>query len=336
MIKHKYDKTETKNAIFLLAPSILLLIFIAFYPLFSVFRMSFTDRVFAGSKKPNIVWLDNYKKLLTVKVFKVPENKYAIEVLPTEPIRFKELKEFSLGKSKYVLAATDPDFIRAIFDTVVFTVCSVSIETILGLIIAIILNNHFRGRGVMRMAMLLPWAIPTAISSRIWEWMFSPSRVGIINTFASYLGFTDGQFPFLLNTKTQLFSIVAIDVWKTTPFMALIILAGLQIIPASIYEAASIDGASAWKKFTKITLKLLRPTLAIAIIFRTLDAMRVFDLFQIIFGNKRYSMASFTYFQLIQNKAMGYSSASSIIIFIILFCFAIAYLNISKGLEHND
>lgn len=341
MVKYyKYNKSETKNAIILLSPALLLLILIAFYPLLSVFQMSTTDRVFAGNKKSNFVGLSNYKKLLTVKVFEIPKtvDGYAdiLEVLPTEPVRFKELKSFSFARKMYVLGATDPDFIRSVFDSSVFAVVSVFIETVLGLVVALILNNHFRGRGLMRMAMLLPWAIPTAISSRIWEWMFASSRVGIINTFCNYLGITDGQFPFLLDSSTQLFAMVVIDVWKTTPFMSLLILAGLQIIPTTLYEAADIDGANAWQKFSKITLKLLSPTLAVAVIFRMLDALRVFDLFQIIFGNKRYSMASFTYFQLVQNKAMGYSSASSVIIFIILFVFAMMYLNISKGLDNND
>ncbi len=119
---------------------------------------------------------------------------------------------------------------------------------------------------------------------------------------------------------------IVIDVWKTTPFMALLILAGLQLIPKDIYEAADVDGSGPIRTFFSMTLPLLRGTIAVALVFRTLDALRVFDLFQIVLGQARYSMASFTYYQLIQNRAMGYSSASSMIIFVVLSIFAIIYM----------
>ena len=119
---------------------------------------------------------------------------------------------------------------------------------------------------------------------------------------------------------------IMIDVWKTTPFMALLLLAGLQLIPADIYEAADMDGASKMRQFFSMTLPLLKPTLAVALIFRTLDALRVFDLFQIVLAQTRYSMASFSYYELISNRAAGYSSASSVVIFLVIFLFAIMYI----------
>jgi trehalose/maltose transport system permease protein len=117
-----------------------------------------------------------------------------------------------------------------------------------------------------------------------------------------------------------------IDVWKTTPFMTLLILAGLQLIPGSIYEAADVDGASKWRQFWKITVPMLKPTLAVALVFRTLDALRVFDVFQIVLAQSRYSMGSFIYYELINNRATGYSSAGGVIIFLLIFAFAIAYI----------
>jgi trehalose/maltose transport system permease protein len=121
---------------------------------------------------------------------------------------------------------------------------------------------------------------------------------------------------------------IVIDVWKTTPFMALLLLAGLQLISREIYEAADVDGASKWRQFWSMTIPLLRPAIAVALIFRTLDALRVFDVFQIVLAQSRYSMASYTYYQLIGARAMGYSSASSVVIFLLILVFAMAYIRL--------
>lgn len=335
----KYSHQEVRTAVLLLLPSGILLLSIAFYPFFSVVYTSFTDKLFASSREVKFIGLDNYKRLLSITIKELPKinGEYAdpIDILPREPIRYKPLKEFNLFSKRYIIGASDANFIRSVIDTIVFSAISVFLELLLGILIAVILNNKFKGRGFMRMAMLLPWAIPTSVSSKIWEWMFASSRIGFFNTLFSKLGFGDGQYAFLIENSTQLLVMVVIDVWKTTPFMALLILAGLQLIPSNTYEAARIDGASRWQQFRYITLPLLKPTIMVASIFRILDAMRVFDLFQIIFGNKRYSMASFTYFELVQNKAMGYSSASSVIIFIILLVFTILYLKLFKG-DQNE
>ncbi|MCB0070894.1 MAG: sugar ABC transporter permease, partial [Caldilineaceae bacterium] len=146
--------------------------------------------------------------------------------------------------------------------------------------------------------------------------------------------FVDAPQAWLSAVTLQLPAAIAVDVWKTTPFMALLILAGLQLIPRDIYEAADVDGANAFRQFFSLTLPLLRGTIAVALVFRTLDTLRVFDLFQIVLGQARYSMASFTYYELIANRAMGYSSASSIIIFIVLSIFAIVYMR-TLGVENE-
>lgn len=336
---------EQKLAYWLLVPTLLILVAVAFYPLGSVFYSSFTNDTFASSVATDFVGLQNYSDLLSVTIAELPpevdpatgaqvvdpdtgEPQYesSVRVLPRDPRRYREVYEFGLFGNKYVFGATDAEFIHSIVDTMVFTLTTIIFETLLGLGIALALNTAFPGRGLMRAAMLVPWAILTAVSSRIWEWMFIDTRAGFFNIIFQKLGFSDGQTPFLADSSTQLPAAIVIDVWKTTPFMALLLLAGLALIPGELYEAAEVDGANAWRRFTAVTLPLLKPTLAVALVFRTLDALRVFDLFQIVFAQKKYSMASFAYYQLIDSQALGYSSAASVIIFFIITIFAVLYI----------
>lgn len=178
----------------------------------------------------------------------------------------------------------------------------------------------------MRAAMLVPWAVITVVSARMWQWMLAPTRVGVINVIFQMLGLGDGNIAFLTQPEWQLPSIIMVDVWKTTPFMALLLLAGLQLIPDELYEAARVDGAGPMRQFISITMPLLRPTMAVALVFRTLDALRVFDVFQVMLAQSRYSMASYNYYQLIGNRAMGKASAIGVIIFIFIFIFAVLYI----------
>ena len=231
-----------------------------------------------------------------------------------------------VGISNYTDLLTDRLFLQATWNTAIFSVFSVFFETVLGLIIALTIHSNFKGRGVVRTAMLIPWAIPTVVSARMWAWMYN-DVFGVINDLlVTRLGLLDHKLAWVADPVLTLPSLIAIDVWKTTPFMALLMLAGLQLIPADIYEAANVDGASAVRQFFQLTLPLLRGTIAVALVFRTLDALRVFDLFQIVLGQARFSMASYTYYQLIQNRAMGYSSASSVVIFVVLSIFAVIYM----------
>lgn len=339
-------RKERRLAYILLFPTLLVLVTIAIYPLGTVFYKSFTDDTFASSADTEWVGLSNYRDLLSLTIVELDpevddngnpvfdeetgEREYesAIQVLPREPRRYREAYEFNLFGNRYVLGATDADFIKSIVDTMTFTVVTLILEVILGMGIALTLNTAFPGRGIMRAAMLVPWAILTAVSSRIWEWMFIDTRAGFFNIIFNRLGLSDGQQPWLADESTQLPAAIVIDVWKTTPFFALLLLAGLALIPGDLYEAASVDGASTFKKFTKITLPLLKPTLAVALVFRTLDALRVFDLFQIVFAQRRYSMASFAYYQLIDSQRLGYSAAASVIIFFIITIFAVFYIRL--------
>ena len=337
-------KREARLAYSLLLPTLIILIIIAVYPLGSVFYSSLTDAQFASSEEPNFVGGENFANLLSLTIRELPpqldeagneaidpetgETLYEspVSVLPREPVRYREYSRFNFFGTQYVIGAADREFVRAISDTVQFTIATVTLELILGLGIALVVNANFPGRGLMRVLMLVPWAIPTAVSSRMWIYMFQSDRRGFFNVIFQYLGLGDGQIPFLVDDRFQLLSAITIDVWKTTPFMALLLLAGLQLIPASLYEAADVDGASKLRQFWNITLPMLRPTIAIALVFRTLDALRVFDLFQIVFQQKRYSLASYAYYELINGQRMGYSSAASVVIFVIILVFAILYI----------
>jgi trehalose/maltose transport system permease protein len=199
-------------------------------------------------------------------------------------------------------------------------------ELVLGLIVALVVNSKFAGRGLLRAAMLVPWAIPTVISARLWEIMLRDNQSGLFNRILVELGFADQSIAFLANSHWQLPSVIFVDVWKTTPFMALILLAGLQTIPSDIYEAADVDGASKVRQFFTLTLPLLRPTMAVALVFRTLDAVRAFDVFNVLLGRQRLSMAAYNYEQLIQNQQLGYSSAVGVLIFVIILIFTLGYV----------
>lgn len=347
-------RREERNALLLLLPSFLIILLIAIYPLSRVFYSSFTDERFASATETSFVGFDNYRRLLSMTIREIPpaldnatgevrrdeagnvvlqNPRLFLRTLDTD-LTFDAVTTFRLFGRNYVLGASTPAFIRSIWDTLVFTVSSVTLETILGMLIALVLVSNFRGRGIMRAAMLVPWAIITVVSARIWEWMLQPNRIGFFNTLLYDLGLSDGNFAFFQTASLQIPSMVMIDVWKTTPFMALLIMAGLTTIPKELYEAAQVDGASPLRRFFSITLPLLVPTLAVALIFRTLDALRVFDLFQVVLGDSRNSMASYAYYQLINARNVGMSSAASVVIFLIILIFAIFYIR-ALGVNRN-
>ncbi|SDY23113.1 carbohydrate ABC transporter permease [Tindallia californiensis] len=347
-------KREELTAYKLLLPALIILLVIAIYPLGQVFYTSLTDRQFASGQETEFIGFDNYRRLLSVTVQKLEpvidettnhpilDNETGdfvyerpIDVLPREPIRYREYRTFTIMGNRYVLGATDVDFIEAIKNTVVFTVISVFLELILGLGIALVVNSNFKGKGITRTAMLIPWAVITVVSARMWEWMLAPNRTGMFNMLLDRFDLIENNIAFLSNSSFQLPAMIAVDVWKTTPFMALLLLAGLQTIPEELYEAASIDGAGPVKQFLSITFPLLKPAMAVALIFRTLDALRVFDVFQVLLGQSQYSMATYNYFQLIGNRNMGLASAIGVIIFIIIFGFAIIYIK-SLGVEMDE
>ena len=241
-------------------------------------------------------------------------------------IAFVEPPEF-VGLENYAYLFQDPDFRQALWNTLKFTVVSVSLETVLGLAIALIIHSNFRGRGLVRTAILIPWAIPTVVSAKMWQWMLN-DVYGVINVLGVKLGLLSQKVAFLARPELLLPSIIAVDVWKTTPFMALLLLAGLQMIPEELYEAASIDGASRWQQFWSITLPLLTPALVVALIFRTLDALRVFDVVFVMSGVNpaTRTLAVYNRQTLADFQDLGSGSAISVAILVIIFAFVLLYM----------
>lgn len=319
---------QARLALWMLLPTIIVLILVAFYPLARTFTASFTDEPFAKPEQViNNVGLTNYQRLLTFQIVPYPEGKRLSEVLPqpVNGIRFQRLATFDVFGTRYILAATDPDFIQSIVNTVFFTIVSVFLELMLGLMVAMVVNTHFRGRGTMRAIMLIPWAIPTAISTVLWRHMLGDNTSSPINAILVGLGVIQNSQAWRANYP--LASVIFVDVWKTIPFMALLLLAGLQTISGDLYEAASVDGATPIQQFFRITLPLLLPTITIALIFRTLDSLRAFDVFQVLLGRSTPSMAVYNYEKLASSFQYGFASAIGVVIFIIIFVFTVLYMS---------
>jgi trehalose/maltose transport system permease protein len=227
----------------------------------------------------------------------------------------------------YKFIFNDNQWWASLRHTLVFTVVSVGFETVLGIIIALTIHSNFKGRGLVRTSMLIPWAIPTVVSAQMWKWMYIDVYGVIPDFFGHKLGLMDPHTALLANSRTALLAVIAVDVWKTTPFMALLILAGLQIIPEDIYESSSIDGASKVRQFFDLTLPLLKPSLLVALVFRTMDAFRVYDLVAVMKGASPDTMTVAVYAQnmLVGSQRLGRGSAVAVLIFLIIAVFAFIY-----------
>jgi trehalose/maltose transport system permease protein len=236
-----------------------------------------------------------------------------------------------VGFDNYAFVLSDPDWWSAVSNTLIFTVVSVVLESILGLAIAMVANSKFKGRTLLRVAILVPWAIPTVVSAQVWRWMVN-DIYGVVNIVLTDLHILPQKIAWLSTPATALPVIIAVDVWKATPFMALLLLAGLQLIPKDLYEAGSIDGANKIRQFWAITLPLVTPTLLVALIFRTLDALRVFDIFYVMVGGQgnMATMAVYNQQQLISFLDAGVGSATSVIILIVIMLFVIMYTRFSR------
>lgn len=241
------------------------------------------------------------------------------------------LKLKFIGLTNYANLIADPVWWRAVLNTVVYTVSSVALETVLGLIIALLVHTNFRGRGLVRTAMLVPWAMPGVVAAQLWRWMLN-DVYGVINDLLMKLHLIGRPYAWLAEGVLIMVAVVLADVWKTTPFMALILLAGLQSIPKELYEAARVDGATAAQQFWRITLPLLRPILLVALIFRTLDALRVFDMIYVMAGTqlKTISISVYGRQQLVEFADLGYGSAVSAAIFIIIAVYTTVYISTLK------
>jgi trehalose/maltose transport system permease protein len=346
--KEQLNSREVRNAWNLLIPTLAVFVLVAARPLEQTFIRSLTDKRFAGQEVPNFVALENYQNLLSARLdlvdCRLDEATGECDVARDGSIRWQSIDRellqegfrtvwtiplpFDSTPSALAISGLDQDFLKSIGTTLLFTVVSVSFELLIALFMALTVNSAFRGRGLMRAVMLVPWAIPTVISARLWELMLKDTSAGIVNRVLMDVRIVDAPQAWLSAVSLQLPAAIMVDVWKTAPFMALLLLAGLQTIPSDLYEAAAVDGASRIQQFFSITLPLLRPTIAVALVFRTLDALRVFDLFNVLFGRQQLSMATYNYEMLVNNQQDGYASAISMIIFVVISIFAIVYVRL--------
>jgi ABC-type sugar transport system permease subunit len=233
-----------------------------------------------------------------------------------------------IGLDNYLQLFSDSQFWNAWTHTIQFTAASTLLETLFGLMIALVLSERYLGRGIVRAAMLVPWAIPTVVTSKMFGWLFDGQN-GIVNYLLRSAGLIQHNVDWYGSPDTALATIVIADVWKTTPFMALLLLAGLQTIPDSLAEASTIDGANAWQHFWYVRLPLLTPTLLIASMFRALDAFRIFDLVYVLTGggpaDSTEVLSTLTYKQLFSALQLGYGSALSTIMFITEILIAVVF-----------
>lgn len=244
-------------------------------------------------------------------------------------------------KKKFILfenyreLLSDTGFWQSLRFTILFICVSVPLELIFGVLFAVLLNQDIPMRGVLRAAVLIPWAIPSVISGRIWELIYN-YNYGLANFVITGLGLSDGQVNFLGTNSGAFMAIVLADVWKTVPFVAIIVLAGLQAIPQDLYSQAKIDRANFAQSFFKITLPLLKPVLVVSLLFRTIDSLRVFDVIYVLTGGgpggstTSLSIYAYKYFL---GGDFGYGSAVSIALFIISLTLSVFYVKFSRFAE---
>jgi trehalose/maltose transport system permease protein len=288
------QRRQTRLGWLLLLPALATVGFVALYPLGKTVYQSFTNEEFlAGIEPTKWVGLENYRDLWHDAIFR-----------------------------------------DSVWTTVKFTLITVAFEFVLGLIIALVVNSNFRGRGAMRAVMLVPWAIPTVVAAQMWKWMLD-DVFGVVNDAGKRLHLLSHSHAWVSEPSTALGAVCAVDIWKTTPFVALLLLAGLQVIPRDLYEAAAVDGANKLQQFWRITLPLLMPAIMVTLIFRTLDALRVFDIFYVFFGNRAdtQTMAIYDQSTIVGDGFVGYGSAISVAIFLIISLFVIIYMTVMRVSE---
>lgn len=242
--------------------------------------------------------------------------------------RFVGVENFAVNEGGYWYGLlTDPLWWTSVVNTLAFALGSVAIEMVLGVTLALVMNASFPGRGVFRAAVLIPWAIPTVVSAKMWAWMLH-DQFGVVNHALQGLGLIGQPIAWLADPDLTLLSVILVDAWKTTPFVALLALAALQMLPRDCYEAARVDGVHPIKVFFGVTLPLIWPALVVAMIFRLLDALRVFDVVYIMTGNAEstMTMSVFARQQLVDFQDVGYGSAASTLLFMIIAFMTALYL----------
>ncbi len=293
---------RTRTAWLFLAPMIILMIVVALWPLARSIWFSFTETNINDITASRFIGLENY---------------------------FGEYGLF--GNPHNTEGFWNGEWGVSIRNTFKFSIVSVILETLAGLAVALLLNQEFRGRGLVRTAVLVPWAIPTIVSAKMWAWMLH-DQFGVVNHYLKSFGLIAQNIAWTADPGYSLWTVVAVDVWKTTPFMALLILAALQTLPKDCYEAARVDGVHPLRMFWKVTLPLIKYPLLIAVVFRLLDALRIFDLIYILTSNNSstISMSGYVRREMMDNGNLGAGSAASTSLFLIIMLTAIIFMRVAR------
>ncbi len=304
--KSQLSRERIRSAWIFLVPMLAILAAVAGWPLAKTIYFSFTDASLNNLEGAQFIGIRNYI----------------------------EYVDYGDGEGEYFGLLAEPGWWKSVWNTIWFSVTSVFFETVFGMIIALILNAEFKGRGIVRAAVLVPWAIPTIVSAKMWAWMMH-DQFGILNDIFMKIGILSAPIAWTASPDTAMLAVLIVDIWKTTPFMALLILAGMQMLPGDIYEAAKIDGVHPVKVFFKITLPLIRPAVMVAIIFRALDALRVFDLIYVLTPNNEQTRtmsiwAQENLFQFIGPGRFALGSAASTMLFLIIGLITIVYLKVGR------
>jgi len=295
-------QNRTRTAWTLLAPMLVILAMVAAWPLGRSIWFSFTDTNLNDMAAGQWIGLANY------------------------------FGEFGLfANPNNVEGFWKSDWGISIVNTFQFAIVSVALETLAGLGVAMLLNQDFRGRAFVRTAVLVPWAIPTIVSAKMWGWMLH-DQFGVINQMLVDWGLIAQKIAWTAEPAYALWTVVAVDVWKTTPFMALLILAALQTLPKDCYEAARVDGVHPLRVFFKVTLPLIKHALMVAVVFRLLDALRIFDLIFVLTSNSSstISMSGFVRREMVDNGNMGFGSAASTSLFLIIGLAAVLFMRAAR------
>jgi multiple sugar transport system permease protein/N,N'-diacetylchitobiose transport system permease protein len=241
-----------------------------------------------------------------------------------------------VGLKNYTDILSQRFFWESSFRTAYFTIVSVSLEFILGMLVALLLHQKFKWRGIARAALILPWALPTVVNGVLWSWIFNASY-GSLNALLKQMGLIKAYVAWLGTSFSAMNSVILADVWKNFPMMTLILLAGLQTIPPSFYESSKIDGAGPLQRFFRITLPVLRPSILACLVMRTMEAFKVFDIVYTMTkggpANGTQVISYYTYQTSFQYSKFGYGAALSYLVSFIIFLLAFAYIKILNTKE---
>lgn len=247
-------------------------------------------------------------------------------------LRFANTPWVFVGLGNYVDAITDDArWLNALRVTLTITFTSLLAEFVLGMIFALVMNQSFKGRALVRASVLIPWSLTTVVSARMWQVIYHASY-GVFNRILVDIGLIDAYKPWIISPVFTIWAMIGADVWKTTPFVALLLTAGMQLIPGELYEAAAIDGATAWDRFWRITFPLLRPTMLVALLFRMIDVFRMLDLPFVLTGGgpgqATETLSLYTYRVIFTDLKFGGGSALAVLTFLMILGSAFIFIRV--------